>query len=180
MMKKCMNCNITYDSEKKFCIQCGSPLETAAKEKPVPDQQVCPGCRIPIEPGKKFCTHCGTALELEEKKVRPKMTDPIKTNEKPSRTKWIIGTLILIIILGGVIGMGYYQYREYQKGAPIRAREAKFKNLIKRADNINSPEERTQVLKELLKAEKWTERDRPEIRRQIKEAIKKIRETTSP
>lgn len=51
---------------KKFCVECGNPLESGAKFCPECGHKVekntCPGCGNTIKPGMKFCPECGYDL----------------------------------------------------------------------------------------------------------------------
>jgi len=48
---RCSKCGADNREGRKFCVQCGQPLNLA-----------CPSCGAPSEPGEKFCGDCGTAL----------------------------------------------------------------------------------------------------------------------
>jgi len=54
---KCPKCQSENNANAKFCVKCGSKLETAA---PVSAAQVCSKCGAALKPGAKFCTKCGT------------------------------------------------------------------------------------------------------------------------
>lgn len=53
-MKICLQCNIEYQDNMKFCPECGTKLET----KPI----VCHNCGTEYKEGQKFCAECGTKL----------------------------------------------------------------------------------------------------------------------
>jgi class 3 adenylate cyclase len=48
---RCSNCGSDNPADKKFCGDCGAPLENR-----------CPKCGAENPPGKRFCGDCGTAL----------------------------------------------------------------------------------------------------------------------
>jgi rRNA maturation endonuclease Nob1 len=80
--KLCSNCGISYPPDKKFCKNCGGPLNEveeaygeAAKTEPAPIQRTqrryCPSCGIEQESNKKFCSNCGTSLSTGQMEVGP-------------------------------------------------------------------------------------------------------------
>ena len=50
-MAVCTSCGAQSEEGKRFCGDCGSPLEAA-----------CPSCGAPTAPGKRFCGDCGAPL----------------------------------------------------------------------------------------------------------------------
>jgi class 3 adenylate cyclase/tetratricopeptide (TPR) repeat protein len=48
---RCGACGTENRAGRKFCVQCGAPLEV-----------VCPACGARAEPGERFCGECGTQL----------------------------------------------------------------------------------------------------------------------
>jgi class 3 adenylate cyclase/tetratricopeptide (TPR) repeat protein len=53
-MAVCPSCGAQTDQGKRFCGDCGSPLDTA-----------CASCGSPSQPGKRFCGDCGAPLGVE-------------------------------------------------------------------------------------------------------------------
>jgi rRNA maturation endonuclease Nob1 len=90
-MLVCVNCNIEYKEDKKFCSYCGGPLvtkdgvisshkDTDRKEEESGQKLSCPNCKIIYEFGSS-CIQCGSALvseiptkEKEELKIDHKKT----------------------------------------------------------------------------------------------------------
>jgi len=56
-MRFCLNCQIEYGDDKKFCKTCGAELISRDPKKN------CPDCLIEYEPDKKFCKKCGRRLD---------------------------------------------------------------------------------------------------------------------
>jgi class 3 adenylate cyclase/tetratricopeptide (TPR) repeat protein len=56
---RCGACGAENRAGRKFCVECGAPLEV-----------VCPACGARAEPGERFCGECGTRLEAAVE-VRP-------------------------------------------------------------------------------------------------------------
>src|SRR3954453_4370502 len=56
----CASCGGENRAGRRFCSQCGSPLEVA-----------CPSCGATNEPGDRFCGSCGTGLTGEGPPARP-------------------------------------------------------------------------------------------------------------
>jgi rRNA maturation endonuclease Nob1 len=91
-MLVCVNCNIEYKEDKKFCSYCGGPLvtkdgvisshkDTDRKEEESGQKLSCPNCKIIYEFGSS-CIQCGSALvseiptkEKEELKIDHKKTE---------------------------------------------------------------------------------------------------------
>jgi hypothetical protein len=68
---RCIGCNLTYSSDRKFCGKCGKPLAHLASPKQadapelphIAEPKMCPVCRrIYGAPGVTFCANCGKAL----------------------------------------------------------------------------------------------------------------------
>ena len=51
----CTSCGTENRAGRKFCTNCGQPLQSA-----------CPKCGAPYEPGEAFCGECGTRLTLPD------------------------------------------------------------------------------------------------------------------
>ncbi|MGN6170211.1 MAG: ATP-binding protein [Solirubrobacteraceae bacterium] len=66
----CAACGDQTPVGKKFCINCGSPV-----------QATCPACGEPVLPGAKFCAECGAALSGE--RVSPSNA-PVATAPSPA------------------------------------------------------------------------------------------------
>jgi|LQYC01.1.fsa_nt_gi hypothetical protein len=98
---KCLGCGVEYEEGKKFCKNCGTPLET--KEEPSVSQKkieetkdgetesvkICPRCNTPHATG-KFCKKCGTELVdrmLSHEKEVPDATPPPLVQEETPQTK---------------------------------------------------------------------------------------------
>ena len=47
----CPNCSTANEAGRKFCLECGTPLNTG-----------CPNCGAQNPPNAKFCGECGTNL----------------------------------------------------------------------------------------------------------------------
>jgi hypothetical protein len=74
---KCFRCGVEYEEGKKFCKNCGTPLETKeepsaghknieeTKDEKSKEMKVCPRCNAPNETG-KFCKKCGSTLVSQE------------------------------------------------------------------------------------------------------------------
>ncbi len=58
----CPECQTTNIEGSKFCVGCGSSLES----KPAKDTLICPGCQKPNSEDAKFCLYCGEPLSGEE------------------------------------------------------------------------------------------------------------------
>lgn len=61
----CPNCGNIIIKGKKFCTQCGMPVDgsQAVQADGTPEEKMCcPGCGRAIKPGKKFCSFCGMKL----------------------------------------------------------------------------------------------------------------------
>ena len=73
---KCVNCGALMGKGKKFCTECGKPLNAPAPQAmdtaspaqvkpaqpPVNDLTKCANCGALMGKGKKFCTECGARL----------------------------------------------------------------------------------------------------------------------
>ncbi len=100
----CMNCNIEYEEERKFCKYCGEPLkpkiepvspqkkvDRAEEEKP-DGKLICPDCQIVYEFGSS-CIQCGSALVSE---IPPKGKEGLKKDHKKTPTNLICPTCKII------------------------------------------------------------------------------------
>src|ERR1700692_1655995 len=76
-MATCASCGADVTG-KKFCQQCGTPVQTAATPVPAANTltaqsataaSVCPRCNGEVKPGAAFCMHCGSSLS-------PHVTNP--------------------------------------------------------------------------------------------------------
>lgn len=54
----CPKCQTPNEPGDKFCVQCGTSLESTQQEK-----VHCSNCGAELKPGAAFCTKCGTAVE---------------------------------------------------------------------------------------------------------------------
>lgn len=54
--QKCPNCGNELPTNAKFCLECGTKIETLA-----PDEMICPACGKKTPKG-KFCMECGASL----------------------------------------------------------------------------------------------------------------------
>jgi rRNA maturation endonuclease Nob1/ketosteroid isomerase-like protein len=75
-MLVCVNCNVEYEEERKFCKYCGEPLipkiEPISTQKKVDrteeeksdEKLICPDCQIVYEFGSS-CIQCGSALVIQ-------------------------------------------------------------------------------------------------------------------
>ena len=55
----CSSCGGENRAGRRFCSQCGNPLELS-----------CPSCGAANEPGDRFCGSCGTALAPDAAPIR--------------------------------------------------------------------------------------------------------------
>jgi rRNA maturation endonuclease Nob1/ketosteroid isomerase-like protein len=91
-MLVCVNCNVEYKEDKKFCSYCGGPLvtkdgltsshkDTERKEEESGQKLSCPNCKITYEFGSS-CIQCGSALvsEIPTKKKEGLKKDHKKTD----------------------------------------------------------------------------------------------------
>jgi rRNA maturation endonuclease Nob1/ketosteroid isomerase-like protein len=93
----CMNCNIEYAEERKFCKYCGEPLipkiESISTQKKVgrPGEEksdgklICPDCQIVYEFGNS-CIQCGSTLVP---KISFKAREELKIDHKKTSTNLI-------------------------------------------------------------------------------------------
>ena len=58
----CPKCSTLNETDAKFCITCGTPLEQK-KAADAAGAVVCKGCGTVNDPGSKFCVSCGTPLD---------------------------------------------------------------------------------------------------------------------
>lgn len=89
-MLVCMNCNVDYEEDRRFCKHCGNPL--VPKVEPISTQKkvdrtegeksdrklICPNCKIIYEFGSS-CIQCGSALVTE---ILPKEKEALETDHK--------------------------------------------------------------------------------------------------
>ena len=89
-MLVCMNCNVEYEEDRRFCKHCGNPL--VPKVEPISTQKkvdrtegeksdrklICPNCKIIYEFGSS-CIQCGSALVTE---ILPKEKEALETDHK--------------------------------------------------------------------------------------------------
>lgn len=60
-MTTCSSCG--YDvTGKKFCPECGTPVQAAVAPTVEAASSVCPRCNGAVKPGASFCMHCGSSL----------------------------------------------------------------------------------------------------------------------
>jgi len=96
-MLVCMNCNIEYEEERKFCKYCGEPLipkiepistpkkaDRAGEEKSE-GKLICPDCQIVYEFGNS-CIKCGSTLVP---KISSKAKEELKIDHKKKPTHLI-------------------------------------------------------------------------------------------
>ncbi len=60
-MTTCTSCGHDVTG-KKFCPQCGAPVQAASAP---PASNVCPRCSGEVTPGAAFCMHCGASLKAQ-------------------------------------------------------------------------------------------------------------------
>jgi len=100
----CMNCNVEYEEDRKFCKYCGEPL--VPKIEPISSQKkvdrteeeksdgklICPDCQIVYEFGSS-CIQCGSALVRE---ITPREIEGPKLDQKKPSTNLICPTCKII------------------------------------------------------------------------------------
>ncbi len=61
----CPNCGAIASVGDKFCMECGTALNTGEEPTPAyaqPTPSICPACGNPVDPSFKFCMTCGHKL----------------------------------------------------------------------------------------------------------------------
>jgi hypothetical protein len=124
-MTVCPQCHTVHGDEHSFCQRCGNPL-VGEEKAPV---NSCPNCSGPVFPGQNFCTECGqrvknisSARPTNRSAVRDDLfykSSPGRGRQRPvpSRSgfsKWLIGLLGLIILVGG-----YYFWPKTSERKPL-------------------------------------------------------------
>lgn len=78
----CPKCSTLNETDAKFCITCGTPLEqkkaadAAGAAADAAGAVVCKGCGTVNDPGSKFCVSCGTPLEHTERNDQAPVSTP--------------------------------------------------------------------------------------------------------
>jgi hypothetical protein len=78
-------------------------MKKVAGEKASGASLFCRDCGKKIEPGSKFCNYCGTPTESDFGKKSEEGIGPKPPGEKPSRGRFIVIALIVIILLSGLV-----------------------------------------------------------------------------
>ncbi len=92
--KKCVHCGeILIPEEKKYCNECGTELEDGMTE--------CPNCGCPMN----------DTLDVNENPQKVEVTG-VKLTKK---VKVIIGTVLAILIAGGITAFGVTQYQKHRE-----------------------------------------------------------------
>src|SRR5579863_3264265 len=60
-MATCTSCGHDVTG-KKFCPECGTPVQVAIAPTVEAASSTCPRCNGAIKPGASFCMHCGASL----------------------------------------------------------------------------------------------------------------------
>lgn len=95
----CPKCHTVNNDKEKFCKNCGFQLNPS---------RICPRCGKTNDPNSKYCKECGTVLTP----VNTFRKQVIEENTKKSFFSIykipIICALIIILVIGAVTGMAYY------------------------------------------------------------------------
>ncbi|MBQ3473406.1 MAG: zinc ribbon domain-containing protein [Methanobrevibacter sp.] len=95
----CPKCHTLNDDEEKYCRECGFQLNSA---------RICPTCGKTNDSNSKYCKECGTVLTP----VNTFRKQVIEENTKKSFFSLykvpIICALVILLAIGAVTGMAYY------------------------------------------------------------------------
>ena len=99
--KFCINCGSPVDPEDDFCNNCGSPIEKPLppKEPPKPKKKFCMECGSEVGPEDDFCDNCGAPVGKpkppKEHPVPPVPPVPaaVPTHYSPAKTEMDVNDL---------------------------------------------------------------------------------------
>ncbi len=135
-MKECSKCKAMMEDDALFCGVCGTKFdmeetELHVEEQPVIEEKYCIHCGKSMEADSLYCPHCGKPQEVEE--VKPNAPQEQKQEEEPLQKEettyeweeekksktwlWILGSVLLLGILGG----GYYLMNNQEEGEDVSA-----------------------------------------------------------
>lgn len=135
-MKECSKCKAMMEDDALFCGVCGTKFdieetEPHVEEQPVIEEKYCIHCGKSMEADCLYCPHCGKPQEVEE--VKPNAPQEQKQEEEPLQKEettyeweeekksktwlWILGSVLLLGILGG----GYYLMNNQEEGEDVSA-----------------------------------------------------------
>src|SRR6266571_2910974 len=69
-MATCTSCGSDVTG-KKFCQQCGTPVQPTGTPAASPSMSTCPRCNGEVKPGAAFCMHCGSSLSAQAQPAVP-------------------------------------------------------------------------------------------------------------
>lgn len=82
-MLECPKCRIKYEEGKKYCKNCGTPLEESSTESEK-TSFCCSKCGMEYEEGKRFCKNCGAVLTLLATSAKERPVPSSKERPVPS------------------------------------------------------------------------------------------------
>jgi ketosteroid isomerase-like protein len=140
----CVNCNIEYEEERKFCKYCGEPLIpkigpiSTQKKVDRPEEEksdgklICPDCQIVYEFGSS-CIQCGATLVP---KISSKEKEELKIDHKKTSTNLICPTCKIIYERGntcikcGVALVAQLPTKDQEKSKSLETPEIQLEGLL--------------------------------------------------
>ena len=107
-MAFCKKCGAQLQEGKKFCADCGAPVEIPAPAAAT----YCRKCGAQLQDGKKFCAECGAPVNAQEPLAAPASAPAPKAAAKPAKKKktgLILGIIAAILVLAVAAGVAAWQ-----------------------------------------------------------------------